>query len=284
MLKRRAGLLFTLLPLFLWQCTQNPFSGDDAIFSGNIRGQVALNDGQSAEKIYVWLDGVQASTWTDSKGGFALGIPAAGKQPGGGLNGEFQLYFFVANYRPDSTTIVMRNGNVVFGQEGLDENGFLTRSIKLLRYLKMDASFDPATIKAGEAGTRLMYVQLQAVDSTVMVQGYFSKPAFRGDVAFTAGLLRTGAGVKQLLWSGKTYQYAIFPVGTEGVSVLPVPIELQAGELAVGEYEVTPFLNILHPELPAALLQSLGNHADTFHPEFLSVPIRIRGNQLKVVP
>ncbi len=283
MLKRRAGLLFALLPLFLWQCTQNPFSGDEAIFSGNIRGQVALNDGLSAEKIYVWLDGVQAGTWTDSKGGFNLGIPSAGKQPGGGVNGQCSLYFFVDNYRPDSTTIVMRNGNVVFGQAGLDENGFLTRSIKLLRYLKMDAFFDSAAVKAGAAATRMMYIQLQAVDSTVMVQGYFSKPAFRGDVAFTAGLLRTGAGVKELLWSGKAYQYAIFPVGTESVSVLPVPIQLQAGELAVGEYEVTPFLNILHPELPAALRKSLGNHAGEFHEDFLAIPMRIRGNRLKVI-
>jgi hypothetical protein len=281
---RRAASCMILVPLALiWQCTQNPFSGDATIFSGNIRGQITLNDGQSAENVYVWLNGVGVGTRTDSKGGFNLSIPAAGKQPGGGVNGEFALYFFVSNYRPDSTKIVFRNGNVVFGQAGLDENGFLTRAIKLQNYLKIDATFDTASVQFGEARNVLMYLHLEAIDSTVMIRGYFSKPAFRGDVAFTAGFLKIGTTVKQLVRSDKVYQYANFQVGTDGTSVLPVPIDLSAGELSEGDYEVAPFLFIQHPELPTGLVKSLGSRCQDFHQDYLSVPVKIRGNWLKVV-
>jgi hypothetical protein len=178
---------------------------------------------------------------------------------------------------------VFRNGNVVFGQAGLDENGFLTRPIKLLRYLKIEANFDTAAVQANEASSTLMYLHLEAVDSTVTIRGYFSKPAFRGDVAFTAGFLKNGTAVKPLVRTDKIYQYAIFQVGTEGTTLLPVPIELTADELTVGEFEVAPFLAIQHPELPAALQQSLGARCNEFHQEYLSVPVKIRGNWLKVV-
>lgn len=266
----------------LCACTHNPLSKDETIFSHSIRGQIALSDGAVPDHALVWLRDTQISTRTLQDGSFELNIPSAAMQSGSSLNGEFALYFYVANYRMDSLQVVFQNGNLLFGQKGLDENGFLTRVILLYKFLDISVGLDPAIVYEGQAATVYAYVSVKALDVWTMARGYFSKAAFKGDPTFMAGFLSSGDAFTPILQPNKIYSYGEFPIDVQTMALLPVVLTINPGEVTAGEYEIIPFLFIPQTNLPAGLLAQLGSHCRDFDPDYANMPIKIANNRLYV--
>ena len=80
------------------KCTENPFDNEDKILANSIMGKVELSDQQSPDNVHVWFKAFNISTRTDENGNFELKLPTETKQSGGGLDGIYSLYFYVANY------------------------------------------------------------------------------------------------------------------------------------------------------------------------------------------
>jgi hypothetical protein len=82
--------------VFLMKCTGNPFWNDDIDSEDRltVTGKVQLQDDPDPETIFIWLEGIQVSTYTNSKGEFTLELPAPQLQPGGGLTGSLKLYHY----------------------------------------------------------------------------------------------------------------------------------------------------------------------------------------------
>ncbi|MCI0698440.1 hypothetical protein L0337_41385 [candidate division KSB1 bacterium] len=90
-------------------CTSNPFGGDE-ITGGNrqISGNLILKDKSSPESVYVWLEGFGLNAWTNNRGEFKINLPPPASQgPAGGVDGVFALYFYLANYSLQSTTVIV---------------------------------------------------------------------------------------------------------------------------------------------------------------------------------
>jgi len=282
----RRNILLAFLLALLWRpaCTHNPLSKDPAIFSPAIQGRITLSDYADPQNIYVWLAGAGVSTRTAADGAFALPLPAPGTQPGKGLNGEYALYFYCANYRLDSLMVLFQDGEALLGQAGLDQNGFLTRTIKLIRLLDIEIVLDKTMLSARRADTLMASVYIQADEQAYTVRGYFSKPLFKGDAAFTAGFVYNDKLVRRVLQPDRLYAYAPFTVDQEKKALLPIRLCVAPAELPAGEYEIIPYLLIAQQNLPADLLRSMGSHVEEFHPDHTLIPVQVRGNRFKVVP
>jgi len=138
-------------------CTDNPFFEDTEFWSDKlwVRGQVELNridnDLPLEDKsgVFVWLEGLNVSTHTNSDGQFELQLASPATLPGGATawNGAFKLYYYVANYKYEYSTIVIRNGKVEYGQQDVDEKGNINKIIQLDELLGIRTTISPCSTK-----------------------------------------------------------------------------------------------------------------------------------------
>ncbi len=268
-------------------CTDNPLFKEDRIKDKNITGKVELSDRMPADNVHVWLDGCNVSRRTNAGGFFELSLPSPKQQPGGGLNGAYTLYFYVANYQMGKVPIYFLNGRVEYSKGGLNSKGELLQTMRLNKILDIKMTVEPPTVYADVADTVTVSVTLQATDDTVTAKGYFSAPAFKGDPTYTAGFIR-GTGdnasfVKRVYLTNKQYGYGTFPVTTEPLSLVPLVLFLEPNLLAPGEYEIIPFLVVKQAGIPQGLLNSLSGNLTEYTEEILNVPLKIRDNHLRVL-
>jgi len=268
-------------------CTDNPLFKEDSIKDKTITGTVELSDRMPADNVHVWLDGCNVSLRTNAGGLFDLAVPSPKQQPGGGLNGAYNLYFYVANYQMGKVPIYFLNGRVEYSKGGLNNKGELLQPMRLSKILDIKTKLDPPTVYADVADTVTIMVTLQAVPDTVMVRSYFSAPRFKGDPTYVAGFIRgTGnntAFVKSLLLSNRQYGYGTFPVTTEPLTMVPLVLYLEPNMFAPGEYEIIPFLVVKQAGIPQGLSNSLGSNLSEYTEEILNVPLKIRDNHLWVL-
>ena len=86
---RRELMIVLIFSIQIFHCTHNPFFEDKIgeTDGSSLTGSVTLSDGETPDRIYVWLDGVNAGTYSDIGGQFKLIIPTPPVQPGGGISG-----------------------------------------------------------------------------------------------------------------------------------------------------------------------------------------------------
>ena len=82
-------IVYCITLSYLIDCSENPLFKDEDISSGgsDIKGKVSLNDNSPPDNVFIWLEGFNISTYSDSQGNFLLQLPPASNQPGGGING-----------------------------------------------------------------------------------------------------------------------------------------------------------------------------------------------------
>jgi len=130
-------------------CTDNPFFEDTDFLSDKlvIKGTVELDQSEDASGVYVWLEGLNVSTYTNSEGKFELHLASPSALPGGATawNGQYTLYYYLMNYSPDTSAILIRNGKVEFGKLGVDNTGHISKTIKLNQILGIKTEIDPSS-------------------------------------------------------------------------------------------------------------------------------------------
>ncbi len=258
-----------LFAFLLYTCTRNPFSNDKISESTHllIRGSVELSDGAQPDDVVIWLEGLNASGRSDASGEYALQILPPPLQPGGGLNGEYKLYFFLGNYLLRFTEVNLINGSFVFGEGGIDAEGRV-RKVTLQKLLDISTSVQPTLIKKYSREALAIKVNLVPRANSVSVESYKES-----DAVFASGLVRN------LRWTEGEPVHA-FSSGQLQIDEVSSPTEwfmycsLETSGLDNGAYEFIPFIKVVQEEVPPELLSAIGADNQGVHADFLKIPYK----------
>ena len=263
-------------------CTWNPFSHGKINSGGladRLRGRVALTSGKSPKGVYVWLEGANIGTFSDSTGQFTLSLPS-GPQLGGfeGLSGVYRLFFFIANFKLESVKVALQNGQFVYGEQSLDEKGYLRQTVYLTQILRITTQVYPASVPSTYKHRIWIKTTVVSLQDTVKVVFPRSDGTFLGGVFLKN--LETGAVTVLESAFGPDVRYEI-DVGPNSQSLVRI-FTLPSYPLNPGRYRAIPYLFVLQKGLPSELVQSLGDRVTELSPEYLKIPFRREGGFFQV--
>ena len=150
MIKNYSLLCFILL--FFLSCEENPFSSKSEIPHRTIKGFVNLEGIEAYPNgnhsgVFVWAHELGLRTLTGADGSFQLELPAASTPSGGGIaDGDYDIYFFMANYKIASIQITFAGGEILNDDRVIKINGELRKIISIDRMVQIHTSIEPSTI------------------------------------------------------------------------------------------------------------------------------------------
>ncbi len=271
-----------LFPLFIG-CTSSPFGADEiAPDHRSIQGFAKLQDTRHYQGIYVWLEGLNQGTRTNENGGFKITLPPEAQLPGvNSLDGTYKLYFFVANYKTATAQVAIRKGEFLYGEQDLDDKGFLRRPVTLVKILDIETRVEPKWARGNSTNPINVITSLQAVNDSVEVLYPNSIGGLIGGILFRS------------LETDKVYLEAadlgLERALVENVGTFPrsrryiFSLDRLLVRLPVGNYEVVPYLFIQHPEVPEQLILSLGVNFDEISATYLNMPFQRKGGHFRVI-
>ena len=268
-------IIFFLLSIFVFSaCTGNPFS-DDEISTGNrqISGKVEVSGNQNPEGVYVWLEGFDIGTFTDQDGEFEITLPSAA-QNSGGAAGILDLYYYLANYKLTTTELTVRNGEFIFANGEVNNEGELHRPKFIPRILDISTMLTPSTANADIS--IFMKVEIVLSSDTDSVNVFYPRETFNGPNKLIAPLF-----VKNLQ-TGTAFHVETTLVGINKEDLITIErgrpfvrtmiLSMDKGVLSEGQYEIIPYLRVSQPDVPAELLNNLIEDIDSFGLDYLNVP------------
>jgi len=261
-------------------CRKSPFSNEIEDRRMEIRGRLKLDGTNNYEGIYVWLETINISTFTDSTGLFRITLPSiTAKGSLVGMNGVFQLYFYVANYKISSATAVMLDGEFQYSTGDFDSNGEIIGRRTLRKLLNIETDVKPNIIAAANESQLSVTVTLRALLDSVNV--IFPRITGRSPGAVILRELETGDIIVELPDISSPIK-GIERIGREA-QVFRMVFELISGTLKQGQYETIPFFMIEQENIPEALIESLIPSSVKLGPDYLNIPFRREGGFFLVV-
>jgi hypothetical protein len=278
---RLSSLLVSLVILsgfFLLNCTENPFDDEKKISQNTIRGKVELINHSDPKDVFVWFEALNVNARTDSTGDFALTLPTPSQQPSGGIDGIFNLYFYVSNYQLDSVKIAMVNGNIQYDDQALGNDGKLKETIVLSEILNINTSFSSKIISESLVDTIYATFTVFATSNPVKI---FTDNTFKPE--FMSGFLLNSEKefVKLLRREDNTYYTSEATVGKTAGKLNRLTILLPQGELLPGDYYVVPYIYV-DQDLPDGLIESIGQNVTKNSQDFMRIPLKIHNNKLSL--
>jgi hypothetical protein len=264
--------------LFLFQCNQNPFFDDDWIDLGNrrIHGKVSLSDDSTPDSIFVWLEGFDLGTWTESDGSFELILPLPSEQPGGGLWGGFDLYYYIANYQIYAADIIVQDGYVLDNNGSIGVEGEVTTSPILKKLLDVSTTIEPDTVALDFEGEIECTIMLRAIDDPISVITSLAQDTLLA--AFIQNIENRDA---QIVNEGACVYSLATIQDIPAVWMMRIPYT--ANWLKSGNYEIIPFVLILQPYIPPDLLKHFGPDSQYFVLDYLNIPMKRTAETLVVL-
>ena len=277
-MKKRLHILIGLLFL-LFSCTENPFFTDtiDTPNRISVEGKVALNDDANPAGVFVWLERFNLSTFTDSSGYFKLKLPDPHLQPGEGLNGVYSIYFYLANFKVKTASLLLLNGQIEYGKGDVNENGRIKNTIVLQKILDIATEIIPAKVQDDNKDPLDIVITLNNQIDSVHVATYkhitgqtsciIIKPE---DKPIESAILLQGIGTElrdewitqKTVWLMR-YQFSV-------------------GFFSPGKYEFIPYIIIYQDELPDELIAAIDEEALSFTYRFLNLPFKQKIGHLTV--
>lgn len=270
--------IFIFLLIFS-SCTDNPFFSDQDFSSDklSIKGKIELDHAADNGNVYVWLEGLDVSTYTNNAGVFNLKLKSPSSLPGGAAawNGLFKLYYYVSNYKYEYSSVLIRNGKVEYGEYDVNDRGEINQTIQLNEILGISTNITPQRISLDFLKGQEIDILFEYYDYPVSIETYEPQNEYSACVIFRKiGFPNSDALF--LLVNYTEYRTIDFLSsinwvtrlgGGEAWAIHPIPIES-------GEYEIIPYLIIHQDGLPEELLLSISTHYNTFTTEYLKLPFK----------
>jgi len=279
MVSKKIAIIIILIVFLQLSCTDNPFFTDKDFSSDKltIKGKVELSNSLDHSDVYVWMEGLNASAYTNSDGKFNLKLPSPASLPGGAAawNGVYKLYYYVANYRFEFSSVLIRNGKVEYGNYDVDIGGNINKTIQLTELLGIRTKITPSS-------TTLGYLQGQTINLYFDTHGYsVSIDTFEPQNPYSACAIfrKTGnPNTKAIFVIANIVAYNTLNF----TGAIEWETKLGGGEawaiqpiyLKPGDYEVIPFILIQQNGLPEELLLSISEYYNTFTAEYLKLPFK----------
>ena len=269
-------------------CTDNPFFKDSDFWSDQllIRGTVDLykidSNGivQDKSGVYVWLEGLNVSTYTKVDGSFDLQLSSPETLPGGATawNGIFKLYYYVANYQYDYSNILIRNGKVEYGQSDVDDKGNIKKKIQLYELLDIRTTISPCSTTSNTIFSQKVELFLTTKNKSVSVKTIVPLNETSGCVIFkrvdapsalSVFVLANDNSLRLIDIQGSTvWNMQLGSTDEMGIKDMD-PIYIESGV-----YEVVPYCIIDQEGLPKELINSISQYYDLFSYEYLKLPFK----------
>ncbi len=254
------------------QCTDNPFDQNDnnkIIDHHVLQGTLSLSDTASKSDIFIWLAGAGISTFSDSRGSFRLQLPNTAEIRG--LNGVFGLYYYLGNYRIDSSQVLIRDGVFEYGKSDINDDGKIINAPTLKKLLDIRTSVSPAETVSNESFILFVTVELKA----------FLEPVFVGTLkdreeALTSMIfLKKNADILESKLYGDPYSPATVEAVSVGLgSIWEGKLFIPANYFEPDEYLVVPYIQIIQENIPEELLLSLGEQVHELSYDYLNIPFK----------
>ncbi len=262
-------LIFLFSLLFRLNCSKNTLFKTEVNSTDRqtVIGTLKLSDNSDPDGIYIWLENIGVSAFTDDSGKFELLLPPAQSQPGGGINGQFRLFYYVSNYDISYSSVFLAKGSFVFNQGDINENGSILKPVVLKKIIDINTSTSPRILPPSVFLT--IYITLTTTSpSSVKVESYKDYYGMIRAVFFK----KIGDPPEK----AEIIQEHDIP-GTEyikGTADWGMFYGNSIQFLSPGEYEVIPYIRIIQNEIPVELIRSLGENADKLHRDFLKLPTK----------
>lgn len=276
-------IFYLLLITILFACTENPFF-DDKIKSRDtiIRGKVVLSDHSTPDEVYVWMEGFDFGTWTDDGGNFEIVLPPPDRQAGAGVTGTYKIYYYLANFKLDSSLIVIKNGEVQRLHGDLDENAELKQSKYLVKVLNIKTEIDPAIVTSDYSGPIDMTLSLDPLIDSVFVK-FPNKSQGPLAIVFLQKISPEEDYFEILDVNGFALTADIISDSLTNVpKIWRAGFHLNANRLPKGKYKIIPYFLIEQGPVPFNLLNDFGQNITIPARDFINVPIKREGGELEV--
>ena len=271
--------IFSVMIFILTGCTDNPFSDGGELTASQISGQITLSHETDFSGIYVWLGEFNISTFTNTAGDFRLSLPPPTSQSGGeGVNGDYKLYFYVANFGLDSATVTILNGDLVRSTTDIDESGSVRRAIILPKLLNVEVVSDKESVNASDTSNISLDVILSS-PRIVPVKTVMLKVSNHATLPLPALFLKkvdTEEELFKIVDIGSHINFVNF-IDKNLILNFKMQFSLSAGELPVGEYQIIPYVIVSDVNPPVELLNSLGNDVLNYNTDYLQLPFKRAG-------
>jgi len=272
---------FLLVTVFLWisaACTDFGGSGDeiDSKTKSVLKGKINLNDSDDNSGVYIYLDGFDKYTISDSDGNFELEIDPPRSQPGGGITGAFPLYLYIDNYEMRRIDIPVTHGEFAYGQAGINSHGEFKSELKMIKMLDISTSVSPAQISRNYVGNLDIKVFITNLVDTVLISTKADKSKSFAGAFFINHLqkdnihLMQANGILRAVYLTEPEEWHMF-------------LQWDSTGVSPGEYEVIPFIKVIHLDMPQGLKNILGNGASNFTKDFLNVPNTYQTTSITIV-
>ncbi|MCI0515736.1 hypothetical protein L0128_21185 [candidate division KSB1 bacterium] len=268
-------------------CTENPFFKEDTIKRKTIRGQVVLVDHPDPSEVFVWFKACEISTRTDKNGAFELVLPLPSKQPGGGLNGVYPIYFYISNYYFVSKEIYLLNGEVEYSKGSLNAQGEISEPVRLTPLIDLQFAFDKTQVVTNQSDTITVSMSVSALDDTIPSIIHVGAARYKGDIKLLAGFMRQlnvdSPVIKRIIMADRRYGVAEFNIVTILTTINSLLIDYQPGMLPPGQYEIIPGIFVMEPGLPEGLRANFNFDPYVFDENFLVLPFKLKNNRFQVL-
>lgn len=278
MITRNKNLVFicSFILSSLISCTENPFSDAPKIMSTQIRGQVLLDNDSDNSGVYVWVEQMEVSAFTNTDGEFLINIPPPISQGGGGgFQGDLFMYFYLANYKLDSIRVEFVNGVPLDSKGDLNEEGNVAGSIQLSNLLNVKLSLNTTTISMSDTDSVRIKITL-TTPQIFAVTFVITKTSNRDVVPLPAFFIRKVDSEESILKINDIDPYFEFVdfVTLREPAIYDTKVGFSEGELPTGTYEIIPYFKVSGVNPPSGLLKDFGEHVFEYHSDYLNLPFK----------
>jgi hypothetical protein len=278
-------LIFSVLIIYSG-CTSNPFWEDSPSKKINIQGYVNAQSSVSKVPIFVFVDNLNISTYTDTSGFFSIDIPSLEVEEGV-FSGSVKVYYYIHNYKSAQSTLYITNGRLTSEQIDFDENGVLVDPVNLEKLASFELSIDNIWNKSNGDTLKLSltisaknqpfsyysYVNIRSnprrsVPSGILLQSMINESIYY-DKNNTDFLQKTD----MLLNETNVLEFEVAPNGFFPF-IIDDYISLDQQLVQNGEHEILPYIYIVQDNIPDELFEKIGiQTVTTINASFLKIPI-----------
>jgi len=287
-------ILLGIFLFFLNGCTKNPFDSSDKVSpQGNkIAGCVELSDRLSPDGIYIWLEKLNIGTRTNDDGKFELIIPPPVSQHGGGVSGDLNLYFYMANYEIETAQVAFFNGRVLHSHGDINKDGEIKNTINLTKILDIEIVIKPEEFPSNPTLDSLTNIESELINIQLTLRTTNGSAGIKcsqdelGPVAalFIERVDKDKEFVEMVKIKGPA---TILILSTQVIGIAPkqwnASFVLEVGHLERGNYKIIPYFSVIQESVPDELYESLGENVTLPIPNYLNLPMKREGGNFKVL-
>ncbi len=262
-------ILIACCILILGSCTENPIFKEKINTSARqtITGNVKLESQIDHSNIIVYFEGLNITTVTDSDGNFQITLSDNVVQSNRNVSGGFEIYYYVANYKLESSQIIISKGIFVYGESDLDTDGNIKNQYVLKKILDIQTEVTLDSIDTGFGGEFFVLMNLSPLIDSVSVRANMVK-----DKQFASVILKAENSNILINDEDSTPQTVI--IRNDESWFMLIDWDQYGNEGLQGSFEVIPYLQIIQENMPEELLKTIAKNANIFSADFLKIPFR----------